>query len=80
MRRELTRALVQGKEQKLAAGPNLPAKSIQNVRRMAQKRAPKPFLMRLWVILCNPLLLFGQFFGYIHPSNGQFPGICLTKS
>jgi hypothetical protein len=37
-------------------------------------------LTSLREIVCELLLLFGQFFGYKHPSNGQFPGICLKES
>jgi hypothetical protein len=46
---------------------------------MAQKRVPEPFLTCLWVILCEPLLLFGQFHGSTHPPDGQFHGTCLEK-
>jgi len=46
----------------------------------AQKRAPEAFLMHSWEILCEPLLLKGQFHGYTHPSRGQFHGICLKES
>jgi hypothetical protein len=41
--------------------------SMQNTRKMAQKHAPKPFLTCLWEILCEPLLLLGQFHGSTHP-------------
>jgi hypothetical protein len=37
-------------------------------------------LTALWEILCNPLLLFGQFPGSTHQLNGQFRGICLEES
>jgi hypothetical protein len=53
---------------------------MQNTRKMAQKHAFKPILTCLWVILCEPLLLFGQFHGYTHRLNGQFHGICLKES
>jgi hypothetical protein len=53
---------------------------MQNTRKMAQKHAPKPFLTCLWEILCEPLLLKGQFHGFTHQLNGQFQGICLEKS
>jgi hypothetical protein len=46
----------------------------------AQKHAPKPLLTCSWEILCEPLLLFGQFHGFTHQLNGQFQGICLEES
>jgi hypothetical protein len=58
----------------------LHAKSPQNTRKMAQKRAPDPVLTCLWEILCELLLLFGQFRGSTHQLNGQFHGICLEES
>jgi hypothetical protein len=36
--------------------------------------------VRFWVILYPPLREYGQFYGYKHPSNGQFRGICLKES
>jgi hypothetical protein len=47
---------------------------------MAQKHVPKPFLTCSWEILCEPLLLLGQFHGFMYLLNGQFQGICLEKS
>jgi hypothetical protein len=38
------------------------------------------YLTVWWEILCEPLLLKGQFHGFTHQLNGQFQGIPLKKS
>jgi hypothetical protein len=53
---------------------------VQNGAKHGQKHVAKPFLARLWEILCEPLLLLGQFHGSTHPREGQFHGICLKES
>jgi hypothetical protein len=53
---------------------------MQNTRKYALKHAPKPLLTCSWEILCEPLLLKGQFHGFTHQLNGQFQGICLKES
>src|SRR5208337_4347378 len=41
---------------------------------------PTEQLRYVWEILCEPLLLFGQFHGFTYLLNGQFQGICLKES
>jgi hypothetical protein len=53
---------------------------MQNTPKNAPKHAPKPLLRFSWEILCEPLLLKGQFHGFTHQLNGQFQGICLEES
>jgi hypothetical protein len=46
----------------------------------AKNTLPKAVLTCLWEILCEPVLLFGQFHGFTHQLNGQFQGIPVKKS
>jgi hypothetical protein len=53
---------------------------MQNALKHAQKHALRPIWTCLWEILCEPLLLLGQFHGYTYLFKGQFRGICLKES
>jgi hypothetical protein len=55
-------------------------KHIKNGAKSRKNTHLTPVWKRLWEILCGPLLENGQFPGYICPSKGQFPGICLKES